>query len=133
MAKRYFVSPARCRGTTDAGNVIAKTIDGNLVIIHQDGTQEQISSEVGAAVFSADDVHFETSEDPSSGLEICRVATGTYSGCTPLPQSTFPLLTGRAISGWHTRGTLLGLQLSFLKRCSNYDSQLFLQIAVSAF
>src|SRR5579864_2087630 len=41
-------------GATDAGNVIARTIDGNLVIIHPDGTQELISSEAGAAVFSPD-------------------------------------------------------------------------------
>ena len=35
---------------TDAGNLIVTTIEGNLVIIHPDGTQEQIPSEAGAAI-----------------------------------------------------------------------------------
>ena len=41
-------------GATDAGNLIVTTVDDNLVIIHPDGTQEQISSEAGSAVISPD-------------------------------------------------------------------------------
>jgi len=41
-------------GATDAGNLVATTVDGNLVLIHPDGTQEQISSEAGSAVISPD-------------------------------------------------------------------------------
>jgi Tol biopolymer transport system component len=41
-------------GATDAGNLVVRTVDGNLVIIHPDGTQEQISSEAGSAVISPD-------------------------------------------------------------------------------
>lgn len=39
---------------TDAGSLVVTTADGNLVIIHPDGTQEQISSEAGSAVISPD-------------------------------------------------------------------------------
>jgi Tol biopolymer transport system component len=38
----------------DEGNLVVTTVDGNLVIIHPDGTQEQISSEAGSAVISPD-------------------------------------------------------------------------------
>ena len=41
-------------GATDAGNLIVMTIDNNLVIIHADGTQEQVASEAGSAVISPD-------------------------------------------------------------------------------
>jgi Tol biopolymer transport system component len=41
-------------GATDAGNLVVRTVDGNLVIIHPDGTQEQISSEAGSAAISPD-------------------------------------------------------------------------------
>ena len=41
-------------GATDAGNLVVRTVDGNLVIIHLDGTQEQISSEAGSAIISPD-------------------------------------------------------------------------------
>jgi len=41
-------------GATDAGNLVVSTADGNLVIIHPDGTQEQISREAGGAVISPD-------------------------------------------------------------------------------
>jgi Tol biopolymer transport system component len=39
---------------TDVGNLVVTTVDGNLVIIHPDGTQEQISSEAGTAAISPD-------------------------------------------------------------------------------
>jgi Tol biopolymer transport system component len=41
-------------GATDAGNLVVRTVDGNLVLIHLDGTQEQISSEAGSAMISPD-------------------------------------------------------------------------------
>jgi len=41
-------------GATDTGLLVARTVDGNLVIIHPDGTQEQLSSEAGSAVISPD-------------------------------------------------------------------------------
>ena len=41
-------------GATDAGKLVVRTVDGNLVIIHLDGTQEQISSEAGSAIISPD-------------------------------------------------------------------------------
>jgi len=41
-------------GATDAGNLIVMTVDGNLVITHPDGTQEQICSEAGSAAISPD-------------------------------------------------------------------------------
>ena len=41
-------------GATEAGNLIVMTVDRNLVIIHPDGTQEQISSEAGSAAISPD-------------------------------------------------------------------------------
>jgi hypothetical protein len=41
-------------GAMDAGNLIVRTIDGNLVIIDPDGAQEQISKELGVAAFSPD-------------------------------------------------------------------------------
>jgi len=42
-------------GATDAGNLVVRTVDDNLVIIHPDSSQEQISSEAGSAVISPDD------------------------------------------------------------------------------
>jgi len=61
---------------TDAGSLVVTTADGNLVIIHPDGTQEQISSEAGSAVISPDHralaftvVHMQTVQ----GLEFWRV------------------------------------------------------------
>ena len=41
-------------GATDVGNLVVRTVDGNLVIIHPDGAQEQIASEVDSAVISSD-------------------------------------------------------------------------------
>jgi dipeptidyl aminopeptidase/acylaminoacyl peptidase len=41
-------------GAADQENLVVSTVDGNLVIIHADGTQEQISSEAGSAVISPD-------------------------------------------------------------------------------
>ena len=41
-------------GATDAGNLVVRTVNDNLVIIHPDGTQEQISSEASSAVISPD-------------------------------------------------------------------------------
>jgi Tol biopolymer transport system component len=41
-------------GATDASNLVVSTADRNLVIIHPDGTQEQISREAGSAVISPD-------------------------------------------------------------------------------
>jgi Tol biopolymer transport system component len=41
-------------GATDAGHLVVRTVDGNLVLIHLDGTQEQISSEAGSAMISPD-------------------------------------------------------------------------------
>ena len=41
-------------GATDAGNLVVRTVDGTLVIIHPDGSQEQIGSEAGSAVISPD-------------------------------------------------------------------------------
>lgn len=63
-------------GATDAGNLVVRTVDGNLVIIHPDGTQEQISSEAGSAVISPDHravaftvVHMQKAQGP----EVWRV------------------------------------------------------------
>jgi Tol biopolymer transport system component len=39
---------------TDAGSLVVTTVDGNLVIVHPDGTQEQISGEAGTAAISPD-------------------------------------------------------------------------------
>jgi Tol biopolymer transport system component len=41
-------------GATDAGHLVVRTVDGNLVIINPDGTQEQVSSEAGSAIISPD-------------------------------------------------------------------------------
>jgi len=42
-------------GATDAGNLVVRTVDGSLLLIYPDGTQEQIiSSEAGSAVISPD-------------------------------------------------------------------------------
>jgi hypothetical protein len=81
MPKRRLFSPARCcsRGCHRRGNLVARTVDGNLVLIHPDGTQEQISSEAGSsAVISPDHrafaltvVHVQKVQGP----EFCRVDT----------------------------------------------------------
>jgi len=50
----FFLVAVVLAGATDAGNLVVRTVDGNLVLIHPDGTQEQISSEAGSAVISPD-------------------------------------------------------------------------------
>jgi len=61
-------------GATDAGSLVVTTVDGNLIIVHPDGTQEQISSEAGSAVISPDHravaftvVHMQKVQGPESG------------------------------------------------------------------
>jgi Tol biopolymer transport system component len=50
----YLLLAVVLAGATDAGNLVVRTVDSNLVLIHPDGTQEQISSEAGSAVISPD-------------------------------------------------------------------------------
>jgi Tol biopolymer transport system component len=50
----FLLLAAVLAGATDAGNLVVRTVDGNLVLIHLDGTQEQISSEAGSAMISPD-------------------------------------------------------------------------------
>ena len=50
----FFLVAVVLASATNAGNLVVRTADGNLVLIHPDGTQEQISSEAGSAVISPD-------------------------------------------------------------------------------
>src|SRR3974390_1961108 len=50
----FFLLAVVLAGAKDAGDLIVRTVNGNLVIVHPDGSQEQISGEDGVAVISPD-------------------------------------------------------------------------------
>ena len=104
-------------GATDAGNLVVRTVDGNLVIIHPDGTQEQISSEAGSAVISPDHravaftvVHMQKVQGPESWRVDAKLLVMTLSTRVTTELVHPPVGTGFGQVAWTPDGSAIAYE-----------------------
>ena len=104
-------------GATDAGNLVVSTVDGNLVIIHPDGTQEQISSEAGSAVISPDHravaftvVHMQKVQGPESWRVDAKLLVMTLSTRVTTELVHPPAGTGFGQVAWTPDGSAIAYE-----------------------
>jgi Tol biopolymer transport system component len=104
-------------GATDAGNLVVRSVDGNLVIIHPDGTQEQISSEAGSAVISPDHravaftvVHMQKVQGPEFWRVDAKLLVMTLSTRITTELVHPPAGTGFGQVGWTPDGSAIAYE-----------------------
>jgi Tol biopolymer transport system component len=104
-------------GATDAGNLVVRTVDGNLVIIHPDGTQEQISSEAGSAAISPDRravaftvVHMQKVQGPESWRVDAKLLVMTLSTRVTTELVHPPAGTGFGQVAWTPDGSAIAYE-----------------------
>lgn len=109
-------------GATDAGNLVVRTADDNLVIIRPDGKQEQISREVGSAVISPDQdviaftvIHIQKVQGPElftvdAKLLVMTLSTRVTTELVHLPAG--PAGTGFEQIAWTPDGSAVAYEAS---------------------